>query len=132
VAGNTFSTDFPTTAGTMQATHVEGRDLIVTKLDASGSKLVFSTYLGGSDSDFCGNQIVLDGAGSAYVTGATASVNFPTTTGAIQASSAGGFDAFVEVVLPTARIRLRMKCADAIRMSRLQSATQGTREQQRA
>ena len=62
----------------------------MTKLDATGSGLVYSTYLGGSDSDFgCG--IAVDGAGSAYVTGYTASTNFPTTAGAFQTTHAGEF-----------------------------------------
>ena len=66
----------------------------MTKLDATGSGLVYSTYLGGSDIDF-GFGIAVDGAGSAYVTGYTASTNFPTTAGAAQTTNAGGFDAFV-------------------------------------
>ena len=67
----------------------------MTKLDATGSGLVYSTYLGGSDIDF-GLGIAVDGAGSAYVTGYTASTNFPTTAGAAQTTNAGGFiDAFV-------------------------------------
>ena len=61
----------------------------MTKLDATGSGLVYSTYLGGSDDDF-GNGIAVDGAGSAYVTGATGSTNFPTTAGAAQTTHAGG------------------------------------------
>ena len=61
----------------------------MTKLDATGSGLVYSTYLGGSDDDVgCG--IAVDGAGSAYVTGGTVSTNFPTTAGAVQTTHAGG------------------------------------------
>ena len=66
----------------------------MTKLDATGSGLVFSTYLGGSDTDV-GFGIAVDGAGSAYVTGHTRSTNFPTTAGAAQTTNAGEFDAFV-------------------------------------
>ena len=52
VTGDTRSTDFPTTAGAAQTTHAGGSfDAYVTKLDATGSGLVFSTYLGGSDID---------------------------------------------------------------------------------
>ena len=61
----------------------------MTKLDATGSGLVYSTYLGGSGGDF-GRGIAVDGAGSAYVTGYTASTNFPTTAGAAQTTHAGG------------------------------------------
>ena len=50
VTGYTGSTDFPTTAGAAQTTHAGGNaDAFVTKLDATGSGLVYSTYLGGSD-----------------------------------------------------------------------------------
>ena len=61
----------------------------MTKLDATGSGLVYSTYLGGSDVD-AGFDIAVDGAGSAYVTGYTVSTNFPTTSGAAQTTHAGG------------------------------------------
>ena len=95
VTGETRSTDFPTTLGAFQATYAGGDiDTFVTKLDATGSVLVYSTYLGGSDND-TGWGIAVDGAGSAYVTGAAASPNFPTTAGAAQTTHAGVFDAFV-------------------------------------
>ena len=96
VTGITDSTDFPTTAGAVQSTHAGGvNDVFVTKLNATGSGLVYSTYLGGSDSDL-GYGIAVDGAGSAHVTGHTLSTDFPTTAGAVQTTSAGGFgDAFV-------------------------------------
>jgi hypothetical protein len=70
----------------------------VTKLDAAGAVLVYSTYLGGSDEDV-GNSIAVDGFGNAYVTGSTkssvASGAFPTTSGAFQGSYGGAGDAFV-------------------------------------
>src|SRR5439155_21981089 len=56
--------------------------------------LVYSTYLGGFNPD-TGYRIALDSVGSAYVTGQTSSINFPTTTGAFQTTYAGGGDAFV-------------------------------------
>ena len=89
VTGDTASTDFPTTAGAAQTTHAGGFDAFVTKLDATGSGLVYSTYLGGSDTDV-GSGIAVDGAGSAYVTGDTTSTDFPTTAGAVQTTHAGG------------------------------------------
>ena len=53
MTGETRSTDFPTTAGAAQTTHAGGfSDAFVTKLNATGSGLVFSTYLGGSGQDF--------------------------------------------------------------------------------
>ena len=94
VTGWTFSTNFPTTAGAVQRTYAGVVDAFVTKLDATGSGLVFSTYLGGSGQDF-GLDIDVDATDSAYVTGYADSTNFPTTAGAVQTTNAGGFDAFV-------------------------------------
>jgi len=95
VTGRTSSTNFPTTLGAAQPTHPDpDSDAFVTKLDATGSALVYSTYLGGSDFEQ-GYGIAVDGAGSAYVTGVTLSTNFPTTSGAAQTTKAGNKDAFV-------------------------------------
>ena len=67
----------------------------MTKLDPTGSALVYSTYLGGSGGDE-GSGIAIDSAGNAYGTGHTSSPDFPTTAGAFQTSFGGGFeDAFV-------------------------------------
>ena len=91
VTGLTTSTDFPTTAGTVQPTHAGGSyDAFVTKLDATGSVRLYSTYLGGSGNFDHGKGIAVDAAGSAYVTGLTNSTNFPTTAGAVQTTNAGG------------------------------------------
>ena len=68
MTGSTCSTDFPTTAGAFDTTFNGGDDAFVTKLDASGAALVYSTYLGGSGDDH-GYGIAVDGAGNAYVTG---------------------------------------------------------------
>ena len=69
-------------------------DAFVTKLDASGAALGYSTYLGGSDDDY-GSGIAVDGAGSAYLTGYTASADFPTTADAFDTTFDGASDAFV-------------------------------------
>lgn len=53
-------------------------DAFVTKLNPSGSALIYSTYLGGVNTE-SGNGIAVDTSGSAYVTGFTGSINFPTT-----------------------------------------------------
>jgi len=86
VTGTAVSTDFPVTAGAYQT--VDKAALVatafVTKLNATGTALVYSTFLGGSISDSA-NAIALDGSGDAYVTGVTASMDFPTTAGAFQA-----------------------------------------------
>src|SRR6185503_3273667 len=65
-----------------------------TKLNPTGSMLVYSTYLGGSAQDQ-GRSIAVDSAGSAYVTGFTGSADFPTTPGAFDTSYNGSVDAFV-------------------------------------
>ena len=81
VTGNTGSTDFPT-VNPIQATN-PGASAFVTKLNAAGNGLVYSTYLNGS----MGAQvsgIAVDTAGSAYVTGWTRSTDFPTTSGALE------------------------------------------------
>jgi hypothetical protein len=95
VAGFTGSADFPTTPGAFDTTY-NGADLdaFVTKLDPAGSSLLYSTFLGGESNDL-GTGIALDGGGSAYVVGATASSNFPTTPGAFDTSHNGNEDAFV-------------------------------------
>jgi hypothetical protein len=92
VTGFTNSPDFPTTPG---AFHTINRiDAFVTKLNRTGSKLVYSTFLGGNALDF-GGGIVVDHDGHAFVTGGTQSPDFPTTPGAFQPVSGGGSDAFV-------------------------------------
>ncbi|HTY61092.1 MAG TPA: SBBP repeat-containing protein, partial [Acidobacteriota bacterium] len=94
VTGKTQSYHFPT-AGAFQAIYGGGTyDAFVTKLNASGSALVYSTYLGGT-SDEIGGGIVVDSSGNSYVTGTTASSDFPTAN-PFQASYGGGtYDAFV-------------------------------------
>jgi uncharacterized protein (TIGR03437 family) len=94
VTGFTGSADFPTTPGAYQTT-VSRSDAFVTKLNASGSGLIFSTLLGGSGNEFS-YGIAADAANNVYVTGSTTSTNFPTTTGVFQGSPrGGGLDAFV-------------------------------------
>ena len=94
VTGFTASTNFPTTPGAYQTTSAGSSDIFIAKLNAAGSGLVYSTYLGGS-SDELGSGIAVDGTGNAYVTGHTSSTNFPTTPGAYQTALAGSDDAFI-------------------------------------
>jgi len=94
VTGSTTSTDFPTTTP-FQATYGGGsQDAFVTKLNATGSALIYSTYLGGNSSDG-GNGINVDASGNAYVTGVTDSTNFPTVPFGSTFGTGGGGDAFV-------------------------------------
>lgn len=92
VTGSTTSTNFPTQAP-FQGSLGGGFDAYVAKLNAAGSALVYSTFMGGSANDF-GAAIALDGTGRAYVTGETHSTNFPTQS-PFQAAYAGNSDCFV-------------------------------------
>jgi hypothetical protein len=97
VAGGTLSSDFPTTAGAFDTTFGGAIDATVTKLNAGGSSLAYSTYLGGSGTD-ASRDITVDQAGRAHVTGQTVSANYPTTAGAYDTTFNGGpvfGDAFV-------------------------------------
>jgi hypothetical protein len=94
VAGGTSSTDFPVVNPT-QATRGGGvTEAFLTKLNAAGSALTYSTYLGGSGNDTA-LAIALDSANSMYLTGRTASTNFPTLTPFQSANGGGSQDAFV-------------------------------------
>lgn len=96
VPGVTSSIDFPTTAGAFQTAFAGGKDDgYVTKINPTGSGLVYSTYLGGSADDSAG-AVRVDRLGNAYVPGQTSSTDFPTTANAFQSSYGGGnSDAFV-------------------------------------
>ncbi len=92
ITGQTTSTDFPT-QNAVQSALGGGSDGFVTKLSADGSSLAFSTYLGGSGTDY-GLDISGDAAGNTYVTGYTISSNFPLAN-PLQPVIAGSNDAFV-------------------------------------
>ena len=81
VTGRTISTDFPTAGPPYQGTPGGDFDAFVTRLDSTGSSLLYSTYLGGSGDDR-GFSIARDSGGNVYITGRTLSTNFPTTVGA--------------------------------------------------
>ncbi|HKZ63990.1 MAG TPA: PKD domain-containing protein [Thermoplasmata archaeon] len=109
VIGTTNSLDFPVTPGAFDAT-LNGADAFVAKLDPTGSALLYSTFLGGTDDcqvdRLCGDgggfSIAIDAAGSAHVTGVTDSADFPVTPGAFDTSYNGGYfgDAFVAKLDP--------------------------------
>jgi hypothetical protein len=99
VTGRTDATDFPTFRPFQAASVGTMGNAFVTKIDPVGAKIVYSSYLGGSDFDR-GFGIAV-GAGSnpsAYLTGVTGSSNFAVTSGAFQTASGGGFDAIVAKV----------------------------------
>jgi hypothetical protein len=81
VTGNTCSSDFPSTAGSFSSIHSNPgasncQDVFVMKVDPTASTLLYSDYIGGSIAQ-TGMHIAVDSAGDAFVTGATASIDFP-------------------------------------------------------
>lgn len=93
VTGYTWSADFPTTPGAFSNNSKGDSEVFVTKLNKYGDMLVYSSFLGGSGSDYGFDISLLDGC--AYVAGMTKSTNFPTTPGELNATGLGSDDAFV-------------------------------------
>jgi len=93
VTGGTKSNSFPTSVGTYQGSRAGDTDGFLTRINASGSALLYSTFLGGAGTDR-GSGVVLGGNGIAYVAGFGASPDFPTED-PFQAGFGGSFDAFV-------------------------------------
>lgn len=100
VTGATRGDDFPTTPGALDGTFGPTGDAYVTKLEADGSGLVYSTYIGGGGFDEA-FDIRVDGRGCAYVTGRTTGDDFPTTPGALDSTPEGKDDAFVLKLSPS-------------------------------
>ncbi|HYP25858.1 MAG TPA: SBBP repeat-containing protein [Blastocatellia bacterium] len=96
VTGYTQSDDYPTTPGAFQTTKSDfDSSAFVTKLNSSGTALVYSTFIDGDGFEQA-NGIALDSSNSAYITGSTGSSNFPTTPGAFQTTNTwGNVDAFI-------------------------------------
>ncbi|MGD0125635.1 MAG: SBBP repeat-containing protein [Terriglobia bacterium] len=99
VVGSAFSTDFPT-VNPLQASNksTANGNGFVTKLNVTGSALIYSTYLGGSGGDSVFG-IALDASGNAYLTGLTESADFPTAN-PLQATLNGPANAFVAELNP--------------------------------
>ncbi|HVL28735.1 MAG TPA: SBBP repeat-containing protein, partial [Acidimicrobiales bacterium] len=105
LAGDTQSANFPTVRALQDALGGPSAgsgnnlsDAFVAKVKGDGSGLLYSTYLGGGDSDKA-TGIAVDAAGAAYVTGNTGSLNFPVVS-AFQSRKDGDFDAFVSKIRP--------------------------------
>ncbi len=95
VAGYTDSTDFPlATIGALPA----GDHVFVAKLDPTGSNLLYADYIGGNDQDY-GFALALDSANNVYVTGSTASSNFPLVN-PFQSQYPGSYNGFLSEVSP--------------------------------
>ncbi|MBI3818455.1 MAG: SBBP repeat-containing protein, partial [Planctomycetes bacterium] len=88
VAGATSGPGFPITPGAFKTVFQGGLSAYITKLNPTGTGLVYSTYLGGSVGGGSAWGITLDGLGNAYVTGFTSDIDFPITPGAFQPSYA--------------------------------------------
>jgi hypothetical protein len=97
ITGFTYSTDFPI-QDEIQGSNAGSSDVFIAKVNPAGSALIYSTYLGGSDSDY-GFGIAVDSEGAAYITGYTYSTDFPTKN-PIQGGHAGFYDVFISKINP--------------------------------
>lgn len=92
-----FGSGYPTTTGAFQTTFGAGGfgiDIAVSKLNPTGTDLVWASYLGGSDSEYP-HSLITNTLGELYVYGSTQSTNFPTTTGAFDTTHNGNSDIIV-------------------------------------
>jgi hypothetical protein len=98
ITAGTDSADFPTTPGAFQTTFAGNSDATIVKLNAAGTAVVYSTYIGGTDYDQV-DGLAIGPDGSAYITGETTSTNFPTLN-AYQPHNAGLYDIFLTRLNP--------------------------------
>ncbi|HEY1217445.1 MAG: SBBP repeat-containing protein [Bryobacteraceae bacterium] len=99
VVGSTDSINLPVTSGSAQTILHGSSNAFVAGFASTTGYLIYSTFLGGSGSDY-GNAIAVDSAGDAFVTGSTNSTNFPIAGGPYQSTLKGGADAFVAKIAP--------------------------------
>jgi hypothetical protein len=97
ITGRTNSKDFPVTSGAMQPFSRGGGEAFLTKLSPDGKTIEYSTFLGGSGSDYA-YGIDVDDDGNAYVAGTTDSIDFPVSISAFQSRLGGRTDAFVACI----------------------------------
>lgn len=91
VAGDTWGGGFPTTPGSFRSSPLfRTVDGFVTKLNSSGSALVYSTYIGGSQGYDYLRDIDVDASGSAFVTGHTNAIDFPMDESGVTRTTPGG------------------------------------------
>ncbi|WP_309495483.1 SBBP repeat-containing protein [Mechercharimyces sp. CAU 1602] len=102
ITGFTISTNFPITSAAFQTITTGGTfNAFVSKINASGSSLLYSTFLGGSTgSSSTGEDIALDGSNQAYIVGTTDTSSYPITSGAFQTILRGTSDAFITKLNP--------------------------------
>jgi hypothetical protein len=94
VVGSTTSTAYPTTVGAYDQIQNGNSDIVVTKMNAAGTALLWSSFIGGSSND-AANALEVAGDGDLVIAGSSASGNFPTTVGAYDQTQGGNNDAVV-------------------------------------
>jgi hypothetical protein len=100
LTGFTTSADFPATTGVFQPKFTSNQNAFITKLNASGTGLVYSTFLGGTYAlsgevpEATGTSIAVDGAGNALVSGNTDFMDFPITPGAFELENMSNLDSY--------------------------------------
>lgn len=105
ITGYTQSTDFPTAKPVQPSFAGGSNDIFVTQIHADGAALNFSTYLGGSGSDY-GRGLALDGSRNIYLTGYTDSRDFPTAKPFQDAYAGGSADTIVAKLNPAGAVLL--------------------------
>ena len=95
-AGNAYTINnsgfgFPPTTGSYQAPNTGNGEVYISKLNTDGTALVYSAYIGGSDADY-GSGIAIDSDNNAYISGYTASTDFPVSANALQPTFSGGIN----------------------------------------
>ena len=100
VAGTSYSSDFPITAGVFQPSNAGSYDAFIAKLSPGGASLLYATYLGGNGSD-AATAVAVGSTGDVWIGGYTESTNFPLSS-AWQSVAGGSFDGFVAQLSPDA------------------------------
>jgi hypothetical protein len=103
VVGFTDSPDFPVTPGSFDEVHGGNRDIFLCALDSTGGELLYSTYIGGIESDYAWD-LDLGPAGRVCLCGYSGSGDFPVTAGAVQESPAGDEDVIMAVLRPGVQV----------------------------
>lgn len=98
VVGQTYSSDFPATAGAFDTTANGSGDAFVAKINLSANAIAWATYLGGSEADTA-SGVAVDEDGNVYVAGMTWSSNFTTTQGSFDPTYNGGYWYFGDAFL---------------------------------
>jgi uncharacterized repeat protein (TIGR01451 family) len=106
ITGTTNSSDFPTLAPLQAGLNGFQSDAFIAKFAPNGSSLIYSTYLGGANSDSA-NGIAVDSSQNVYVAGDTSSTDFPTRN-PLQPVIGGSFDAFVAKLRPAADVQITL------------------------